>query len=474
MAALRRDVAPILDRTWGWGEEDPQTGQDLYRIASEVRQPMPFEEDGWDKPEHRYTWEQVKAMQRNEFDHRLDLHSIYGFLDFDADHIRARRPDPQHPVRAVLRDTLRNNDIDWEDPTDVVEMAEAGYKPRYDLRRDHVERGLSPADANMGDTFTPEEQEEWVRRTAERQNHHRLDPLEAEDIYENFHMRQYERLLDLGKRRQAEANQFMSELKKREALRHAYDAKGRSADLLLGDSGTKPMDQDGSGMTRAEHMREMIGGAIGDTHRLQQRLTALRNQRAAYDQLIARRRQTRERRGYDDQKATDAYLSAASSSMRTRYVHPGRPLTGPGAMPSKRQRVMPAAPAADRNAARATMSQRAQATDQMSATIEDLMGRREHIQGMIDTLENRLDHTEQDAAQGLLDLSQSGSGVSGPPMGAMAQVMPVSTARLTRKPATGGPHVGASAMKVIAGTGLIAPAPGYHYMATGEYMKDPE
>ena len=474
MAALRRDVAPILDRTWGWGEEDPQTGQDLYRIASEVRQPMPFEEDGWDKPEHRYTWEQVKAMQRNEFDHRLDLHSIYGFLDFDADHIRARRPDPQHPVRAVLRDTLRNNDIDWEDPTDVVEMAEAGYKPRYDLRRDHVERGVSPADANMGDTFTPEEQEEWVRRTAERQNHHRLDPLEAEDIYENFHMRQYERLLNLGKRRQAEANQFMSELKKREALRHAYDAKGRSADLLLGDSGTKPMDQDGSGTTRAEHMREMIGGAIGDTHRLQQRLTTLRNQRAAYDQLIARRRQTRERRGYDDQKATDAYLSAASSSMRTRYVHPGRPLTGPGAMPSKRQRVMPAAPAADRNAARATMSQRAQATDQMSATIEDLMGRREHIQGMIDTLENRLDHTEQDAAQGLLDLSQSGSGVSGPPMGAMSQVMPVSTARLTRKPATGNPHVGASAMKVIAGTGLIAPAPGYHYMATGEYMKDPE
>ena len=471
MAALRRDVAPILDRTWGWGDQDPQTGQDLYRVTSEIRQPMPFEEDGWDKPEHRYTWEQVKAMQRNEFDHRLDLHSIYGFLDFDADHIRARHPDPQHPVRVVLRDTLRNNDIDWEDPTDVVEMAEAGYKPRYDLRRDHVQRGVSPADANMGDTFTPQEQEEWVRRTAERQNHHRLEPLEAEDIYGKFHMRQYERLLELGKRRQAEANQFMSELKKREALRHAYDTKGRSADLLLGDSGT---EQGGSGTTRAEHMREMLGGAIGDTDRLQQRLTALRNQRAAYDQLIAQRRQTRERRGYDDQRATDAYLSAASSSMRTRYVHPGRPLTGPGAMPSKRQRVMPAAPAADRNAARASMSQRAQATGQVSASIEDLMGRRENIQRMIDTLENRLAHTEQDAAQGLLDLSQSGSGVSGPPMGAMAQVMPVSAARVTRKPATGDPHVGASAMKTIAGTGLIAPAPGYHYMATGEYMKDPE
>ena len=120
------------------------------------------------------------------------------------------------------------------------------------------------------------------------------------------------------------------------------------------------------------------------------------------------------------------------------------------------------------------MSQRAQATGQVSASIEDLMGRRENIQRMIDTLENRLAHTEQDAAQGLLDLSQSGSGVSGPPMGAMAQVMPVSAARVTRKPATGDPHVGASAMKTIAGTGLIAPAPGYHYMATGEYMKDPE
>ena len=466
-APLRQDVAPYLDDTWGFGDN----------ITSEVRQPMAFEEEAWDKPRHRYTWEQVKAMERNEFDHRLDLHSIYGSPGFNVDHIRAKHPDPRHPVRVVLRDTLRNDVIDWDEYVEddpVVAMTESGYRPRHDLRRDHVERGVSPADANMGDTFTPEEQEEWVRRTAERQNHHRLDPLEAEDIYENFHMRQYERLLNLGKRWQAEANQFMSELKKREALRHAYDAKGRSADLLLGDSGTKPMDQDGSGTTRAEHMREMIGGAIGDTHRLQQRLTALRNQRAAYDQLIARRRQTRERRGYDDQKATDAYLSAASSSMRTRYVHPGRPLTGPGAMPSKRQRVMPAAPAVDRNAARATMSQRAQATDQMSATIEDLMGRREHIQGMIDTLENRLDHTEQDAAQGLLDLSQSGSGVSGPPMGAMAQVMPVSTARLTRKPATGNPHVGASAMKVIAGTGLIAPAPGYHYMATGEYMKDPE
>ena len=56
----------------------------------------------------------------------------------------------------------------------------------------------------------------------------------------------------------------------------------------------------------------------------------------------------------------------------------------------------------------------------------------------------------------------------------LAQMLQVSTARVTRKPVTGDPHVGASAPKIIAGTGLIAPAPGWHYMATGELMKDPE
>ena len=55
-----------------------------------------------------------------------------------------------------------------------------------------------------------------------------------------------------------------------------------------------------------------------------------------------------------------------------------------------------------------------------------------------------------------------------------AQVLQISTARVTRKPVTGLPHAGASAPTIIAGTGLIAPAPGWHYMATGELMKDPE
>ena len=54
------------------------------------------------------------------------------------------------------------------------------------------------------------------------------------------------------------------------------------------------------------------------------------------------------------------------------------------------------------------------------------------------------------------------------------QILRISVARLVRKPVTGNPHVGASAPTVIAGSGLTAPAPGYHYMATGELMKDPE
>ena len=55
-----------------------------------------------------------------------------------------------------------------------------------------------------------------------------------------------------------------------------------------------------------------------------------------------------------------------------------------------------------------------------------------------------------------------------------AHCEPLSAARITRKAVTGPPHAGASAPTILAGTGLIAPAPGYHYMATGELMKDPD
>ena len=79
--------------------------------------------------------------------------------------------------------------------------------------------------------------------------------------------------------------------------------------------------------------------------------------------------------------------------------------------------------------------------------------------------EQRLQHIAQ-------SMEMHGSGA--PNTRPSAQMLQVSAARVTRKAVTGPPHAGASAPTVIAGTGLIAPAPGYHYMATGELMKDPE
>ena len=79
--------------------------------------------------------------------------------------------------------------------------------------------------------------------------------------------------------------------------------------------------------------------------------------------------------------------------------------------------------------------------------------------------EQRLQHIAQ-------SMEMHGSGA--PNTRPSAQMLQVSAARLTRKAVTGPPHAGASAPTVIAGTGLIAPAPGWHYMATGELMKDPD
>eukprot|EP01046_Picozoa_sp_COSAG06_P018216 COSAG06_NODE_1260_length_10074_cov_127.640000_4_plen_106_part_00 len=45
---------------------------------------------------------------------------------------------------------------------------------------------------------------------------------------------------------------------------------------------------------------------------------------------------------------------------------------------------------------------------------------------------------------------------------------------IARRTTTASRGAATARMKTIAGTGLIAPAPGYHYMATGELMKDPE
>ena len=79
--------------------------------------------------------------------------------------------------------------------------------------------------------------------------------------------------------------------------------------------------------------------------------------------------------------------------------------------------------------------------------------------------EQRLQHIAQS-----MEMHGSGAPNTRPP----AQMLQVSAARVTRKHVVDNPHVGASAPTIIAGTGLTAPAPGYHYMATGELMKDPE
>ena len=111
------------------------------------------------------------------------------------------------------------------------------------------------------------------------------------------------------------------------------------------------------------------------------------------------------------------------------------------------------------------------ATSNMSAKIEmaaaagvDLSHMREML-GSGARREQRLQHIAQS-----MEMHGSGAPNTRPP----AQMLQVSAARVTRKPVMGNLHVGASAPTIIAGTGLIAPAPGYHYMATGELMKDPE
>ena len=102
---------------------------------------MAFEEAGWDKPEHRYTYDQVLAMDRAEFDHRLDLHSIYGNEHtFNTDYIRAKHPDIRDPVRFMM-----------EDAHDNLHNDEREYQSRWKLRRAHVQSGVSRADLHMGD-----------------------------------------------------------------------------------------------------------------------------------------------------------------------------------------------------------------------------------------------------------------------------------------------------------------------------------
>ena len=63
--------------------------------------------------------------------------------------------------------------------------------------------------------------------------------------------------------------------------------------------------------------------------------------------------------------------------------------------------------------------------------------------------------------------------MSRPPM-QTAQMLPFEPSYQTGGGASIG-HRGASAeQQILAGTGVLPPPPGYHYMSTGELMQDPE
>ena len=205
------------------------------------------------------------------------------------------------------------------------------------------------------------------------------------------------------------------------------------------------------------HMREMMGGAMDPQY-----LDALRAQREAFVARLARLRRDMGQSTYEAQAASDRYRSAAASQKfepygRERIEYPKRRRTmGPASMTQAQDAMSDAAHTRHRNRS-------------VQQSVADVEGRIQAIDRQIANLE------AVEAAESMIELSkgdeQKGSGIAA---SAPVQVLQVSAARVTRKPVIGEPHVGASAPKIIAGTGRIAPAPGYHYMATGELMKDPE
>ena len=79
-----------------------------------------------------------------------------------------------------------------------------------------------------------------------------------------------------------------------------------------------------------------------------------------------------------------------------------------------------------------------------------------------------------------LEKEQKGSGVSRTPPVRMAQVFTpgtegvMFTQRAMKQRQREKAHRGASAeQQILAGTGVLPPQPGYHYMSTGELMRDP-
>ena len=429
---LRRQEATYLDGTWGWGKEDPETGEDLYNISSVVRTPMAFEEEAWDKPQHRYTWEQVRAMERAELDYRLDLHSIYGqpWSWFNVDYIRQEHPGAQDPVRVLLEDTQTNDNA----------VGEEGYKERHILRKEHVDRGLSEPDVHMGDSFTPEEQVEWARQSRNRPQHD--VGWNADDVYGHFHMRQYDRLLNLGRRRQAEARSFMSEYEKREALRYAYQAKERSADLLPGDAGTEePAELTGAGM--------QSGGAVDSFGQLQSRSSQLTAMLQSQREALRVARLNMNQSGYDRMLARDS----ARRAHRSQVIAGSGDRPGVGSRPIARTRTSGVASDGNVLAAHAAQAQADAA----------------------DTARFNAARQVRDAAQ--LTANHLGATNAEIRRRKREAGLLLNFARNADAPQTGGgagfDHRGRSAQQqVIAGSGRPGAPPGWHYMSTGVMMRD--
>ena len=175
----------------------------------------------WDRPEHRYTYDDVKRMDRSEFDARRALHGRYGGQLSDAD-IAAQYDDPNHPIRVVSAHIS-------SDENDMVPMVE--------LRHDHLARNIVAPDVMFGDSVTPELYRQWAARHGLDQGTASQGRLDAE--YMGFNERQYAELTAHGRRRQTEAKQFMAAHDQHQALRGAYKASGRSADLYRDGAGTQ-------------------------------------------------------------------------------------------------------------------------------------------------------------------------------------------------------------------------------------------
>jgi hypothetical protein len=255
-------------------------------------------------------------------------------------------------------------------------------------------------------------------------------------------MRQYDRLLNLGRRRQAEARSFMSEYEKREALRYAYQAKERSADLLPGDAGTEePAELTGAGM--------QSGGAVDSFEQLQSRSSQLTGMLQSQQEALRVARLNMNQSGYDRMLARDS----ARRAHRSQVIAGSGDRPGVGSRPIARTRTSGVASDGNVLAAHAAQAQADAA----------------------DTARFNAARQIRDAAQ--LTANRLGATNAAIRRRKREAGLLLNFAQNAGAPQTGGgagfDHRGRSAQQqVIAGSGRPGAPPGYHYMSTGVLMKE--